>query len=340
MDIHFTPAVRSCGALAAAMLACGFGAAPVRAELACGDLLSGVVEIRTQIDRDARTADSLGREREGTGIVIDGGGLVLTIGYVMVEAVSAEIITSDGRTVGAQPLGYDNETGFGLLQAASPLKVRPVRIGAAAAVKAGDSLLAVSRGGVSTGVHVVARHAFAAGFEYLLDDAIFTAPSHPDWSGAALFGRDGRLVGVGSLALGSMAGEGPGGRQDAARQDGNLFVPVDPLMAILADLIADGRPALSPPWLGLFTDEIDGRLVVARVTPGAPADRAGVNRGDVIVGVNGAPPRDLADFYRKVRAIGHAGTDVPIAVEQHGERRELVVHSLNRLDYLKLRSSI
>jgi len=286
MDIHRTPAVRSCAALAAAALACVFAAAPARADLACGDLLSGVVEIRTHIDRDARTADSLGREREGTGIVIDGRGLVLTIGYVMVEAVSAEIVTSDGRTVGAQAVGYDNGTGFGLLQAASPLKVRPVRIGTASTVKAGDPLLAVSHGGVSgvTGVHVVARRQFAAGFEYLLDDAIFTAPPHPAWSGAALFGRDGRLVGVGSLALGSVSDKGDG-------QDGNLFVPVDPLMAVLADLIADGRPAVSPPWLGLYTDEIDGRLVVARVTPGAPADRAGVNRGDVIVGVNGSLPK-------------------------------------------------
>lgn len=335
MHVHRSPAAGSCGPLAAAALVCTFATAPARADVTLGDLLSGVVEVRTHIDREGRTAESLGREREGTGIVIDGRGLVLTIGYVMVEAVSAEIVTGDGRTVSAQALGYDNETGFGLLQAASPLKVRPVRIGTASAVKAGDPLLAVSHGGVAgmTGVHVVARRQFAASFEYLLDDAIFTAPPHPAWSGAALIGRDGRLVGVGSLALGDVSGKGDG-------QDGNLFVPVDPLMAILADLIADGRPAVSPPWLGLYTDEIDGRLVVARVTPGAPADRAGVSRGDVIVGVNGVAPKDLADLYRKVRALGHAGADVPIAVEARGGRRELTIHSLNRLDHLKLHGSI
>jgi len=316
-------------------VACASSVLPARAELALDELLSGVVEIRTHIDADARTADSLGREREGTGIVIDGQGLVLTIGYLMVEAATADIVTGDGRTVGAQALAYDNETGFGLLRAVSPLKVRPVSIGTASAVKAGDRLLAVSYGGVSGvgAVHVVARREFAASYEYLLNDAIFTAPPHPAWSGAALIGRDGRLVGVGSLALGDVSGRGEG-------QDGNLFVPVDPLVSILADLIAAGRPAVSPPWLGLSTDEIDGHLVVKRVTPGAPADHAGVKRGDVIVGVNGETPKDLADLYHKVRALGHAGVDVPLELLNQGEVRAVIVHSMNRLDHLKRHGSI
>ena len=324
----------ACRLLAGATLISTFCSAPARAELALDQLLSGVVHIKAHIAPDGRTAETLGHEREGSGIVIDDNGLVLTIGYLMVEAVSAEVVTNDGRTVGAQAVGYDNESGFGLLQATSPLKVRPLQMDAASAVKAGDPVLVASWGGVSalSGVHVVARREFAASWEYLLDEAIFTAPPHPAWSGAALIGHDGKLLGVGSLALSDVSGNGEG-------QNGNMFVPVAPLMPILADLISSGRRAVSRPWLGLSTDEIEGRLVVARVTPGAPADKAGVKKGDVIVGVNGETPKDLSDFYRKVWALGPAGTVVPLEVLQNPQRRGLLIHSINRLDDLKLNSS-
>jgi S1-C subfamily serine protease len=297
-------------------------------------VLSGVVHIKTFINPDGRTAENLGREREGSGIVIDSNGLVLTIGYLMVEAASAEIVTNDGRTLAADVVGYDNETGFGLLHALTPLKVRAVEMGKSSTVKRGDPMVVASYGGVTGAlpVHIVAKREFAGNWEYMLDEALFTAPPHPSWSGAALINHDGKLVGVGSLIVGDTSGTGDGPR-------GNMFVPIDRLPPILGDLIADGRPSSAHPWLGLNTDELGGRLVVSRVTPGAPAEQAGLRRGDVILGVNGDEPKNLADFYRKIWAQGSAGADVPLDVLQNHQRRHVDVHSINRLDQLKLKSS-
>jgi serine protease Do len=312
----------------------GLGCA-AQAQSSLDDLLSGVVHIKTFISPDGRTVENLGRQREGTGIVIDSNGLVLTIGYIMVEAVSAEIATNDDHTIPANVIAYDNETGFGLLQAIMPLKVRPVPLGKSAAVKEGDPVVIASYGGPRgmTPAHVVAKREFAGNWEYMLDEAIFTAPPHPAWSGAALINHEGRLVGVGSLIVGDTSGKGDGVR-------GNMFVPIDRLPPILADMIAQGHPGEpAHPWLGLNTDDVSGHLVVSRVTPGAPAEKAGLRRGDVILGVNGETPKDLPDFYRKIWAQGAAGTDVPLDVMQNHERRHVEVHSINRLDHLKLKSS-
>ena len=321
--------------LAGVALAVALGA-PVRAEqLSLDELLSGVVHIKTFINPDGLTRENLGREREGTGIVIDNGGLVLTIGDLMVEAHAAEIVTNDGHTVPANVVGYDNETGFGLLQAITPLKVRPVAMGKSSEVKNGDPVLIAAFGGRAgtTAAHVVSKREFAGNWEYMLDEAIFTAPPHPAWSGAALINHDGKLVGVGSLIVGDASGKG-----DSVR--GNMFVPIDQLPPILGDLIAAGHP-LQPahPWLGLNTDDVGGRLVVSRVSPGAPAEKAGMRRGDIIVGVNGQTPKNLPDLYRKIWAQGAAGASVSIDVLQGHERRHFDVLSINRLDLLKLKST-
>jgi S1-C subfamily serine protease len=318
---------------AAVMVALG---APVHAGApSLEELLSGVVRIKTFINPDGMTRENLGREREGTGIVLDDAGLVLTIGYLMVEAHAAEITTNAGHTVPANVVGYDNESGFGLLQAITPLKVRPVSMGKSSEVKTGDPVLIAAYGGPggTIGAHVVAKREFAGSWEYMLDEAIFTAPPHPAWSGAALITHDGRLVGVGSLIVGDTSGKGDGVR-------GNMFVPIDRLAPILGDLIAEGHP-LRPahPWLGLTTDDVNGRLVVSKVTPGAPAEKAGLRRGDVIVGVNGETPKDLPDLYRKIWAQGAAGANVPLDVLQDHQRRHVDVQSINRLDLLKLKST-
>jgi S1-C subfamily serine protease len=309
--------------------------APARAA-SLEELVSAVVRVKTFINPDGRTVESLGREREGSGIVIDEDGLVLTIGYLMVEAHAAEIVTNAGRTVPAEIVGYDHETGFGLLRATAALKLKPLAFGKSADVKARDPVLIVGSGGADAvqPAYVVAKREFAGNWEYLLDEAIFTAPPHTAWSGAALITRDGKLVGVGSLIVGDASGNG-----DA--NPGNMFVPIDRLPPILGDLLADGRiSGAGRPWLGVTADETRGRLTVARVTPGGPAERAGLQRGDVILGVAGDAPRGLADFYRKIWAQGGAGAIVPLDVLHGGDKRRVDVKSINRLDHLKLKSTL
>ena len=299
------------------------------------ELLSAVVQIKTYISPEGRTVQGLGKERSGSGIVIDQNGLVLTIGYLMVEAYAAEVV-SGNRTVPAQVVGYDHETGFGLLRTTEPLKVRPLQFGKSAELGDKDPVLIASFGGadMAAPAFVVAKREFAGNWEYLLDEAIFTAPPHPAWSGAALISREGRLVGVGSLIVGDATGT-------TQHFPGNMFVPIDRLPPILGDLISDGRVSgPAKPWLGITADEARGRLFVTRVTPGGPGEKAGIRPGDVIVGVKGDTPKTLADFYRKVWAVGPAGTDIPLDILQGSETRRIAIKSINRLDHLKLKSSL
>lgn len=313
-----------------AVLASGMAARAQATSL--DELVAAVVRIKTHINPDARTIENLGRDREGSGVVIDQSGLVLTIGYLMVEAYAAEIVTRDGRTVPANIVGYDHESGFGLLRSIEPLKLKALALGTSADVKESDPVLIASGGGRLQPARVVAKREFAGSWEYLLDEAIFTAPPHPAWSGAALISREGKLVGIGSLIVANA-----GGGNDATA--GNMFVPIDRLAPILGDLLADGRADGARPWLGLTTNEVAGRLLVARVTPSGPAQKAGVARGDVIVGVAGERPKGLADFYRKLWAHGRAGAVIPLDLERGGAERRIDVPSIDRLDHLRLKST-
>ena len=332
------PISRRSGPAAAALImaaALATGSALGAEPLALENLLSGILHVKTVINPDGRTVENLGHERDGTGVVIDDKGLILTIGYLMVEAQGAEVTTNDGHTVPAAVVGYDAETGFGLLRAITPLKAHAVAFGKSAEVKVEDRELAVSYGGEDAidPVSVVARRAYAGSWEYLLEDAIFTAPPHPRWSGAALINRAGNLVGVGSLMVRDAVG-----KDDDVR--GNMFVPIDRLPPILDSLIATGRSAgPGRPWLGLITEEFHGRLVIASVTPDGPAQKAGLQHGDVILGVDGKTPETLAEFYRDVWAAGDAGVSVPLDVMQGGAKRRIAVRSMNRLDHLRLKSS-
>lgn len=226
-----------CAALAA-ILVLLVSVSAVPAQLASiEELVSAVVRINTHITPEGRTVAGLGREREGSGILIDSDGLVLTIGYLMVEAYAAEVVdNNNGRTVPANVVGYDYETGFGLLRTIEPLKVKPMPLGKSAQIKEGDPVLIASFGGRSmvAGAYVVAKREFAGSWEYLLDEALFTAPPHPAWSGAALINREGKLVGVGSLIVGDATG-------GSDKTPGNMFVPIDRLPPILADLMASRR---------------------------------------------------------------------------------------------------
>jgi len=315
--------------LAAPVAACAQAATPIE------ELAGAVVHIKAFINPDGRSVQNLGGEREGSGIVIASDGLILTIGYLILEAHSAEVVTNSGHTFPANVVGYDHETGFGLLRAAGALGLRPIPFGKSADVKEQDRLLVASFGGTDMvlPVRVVSKREFAGSWEYLLEEAIFTAPPHPAWSGAALINREGKLVGVGSLIVGNASGSGSG-------TPGNMFVPIDRLGPILADLIAEGRvQGPAHPWLGMTMEDIGGRLQIIRVAPGGPAEKAGLQRGDVVIGVGGRNASGLADFYRKVWARGAAGASIPVDVLQRAEMRRIDIHSMDRIDHLRLKST-
>ena len=309
---------------------------PVGAALAGPrEVVQAVVGVRAEVPAEARTADTLGRERLGSGVLIDGSGLVLTIGYLVLEAAAVDVYDAQGRRVPAEVVGYDHETGFGLVRAAEPLGAPPVPLGRSAEVKVGEPLLVLSRAGRLEGreAKLVDRREFAGYWEYLLPDALFTTPQHPAFGGAALIDKDGRLVGIGSLGVPDAAGSGLASR-------GNMFVPVDALGPILADLIASGhRDGARRPWLGLTTREHAGRLIVAGVGDGSPAAAAGVQPGDALPGLCGQPMTGLTDLYRKVWGLGDAGVKVPLKVMRGPRTLDVDVASIDRLRWLRLRQS-
>lgn len=296
------------------------------------DSLEAIVELRAMIPADARTADSLGTEREGTGVVIDDAGLIVTIGYVVLEALEVEIVGSGPEPLPASIVAYDHRSGFGLLRAARELDVEPIPLGSSADVATMQPLLAVSHVGEieAKGVYVVDRRDFAGYWEYLLEDAIFTSPPHRQFGGAALLDQSGRLVGIGSLVVGDAAIRG-------RPVPGNMFVPIDALKPILGDLLDSGRRSEPPrPWLGAHFEEQRGRVVVTRTAPDGPAAAAGIEADDLVLGVGGAPVEGLADLYRKVWARGDAGVEVPLQVLRELEVTTTVVRSGDRHRYLRL----
>jgi S1-C subfamily serine protease len=292
---------------------------------------AAIVKIETRAVPDARSAATLGSEREGTGIVIGRDGLVLTIGYLLVEADEVNIIDGRGRTLAARVVAYDHVSGLGLVRPLAPLDVAPLKLGESSKLTETDPVLIVNYGGRADAsrAYVVSLRPFTGNWEYMLDRAIFTSPPALNWSGAALIGSDGGLVGVGSLILRDATDAEP-------HLPGNMFVPIDTLKPILADLIKTGRRSEpARPWLGVAADELQGRLIVVRVSPEGPADLAGVQRGDIILAVGGEGVHSQADFYRKVWGRGPAGTDISLRVLQGIDVREIKVHSIDRLEYFR-----
>ena len=297
-------------------------------------LFGAIVKVNVQAVPEARSSATLGAEREGTGVVIGENGLILTIGYLIVEADEVNIVDSKGRTLAAQVVGYDHATGFGLLRTITPLDVKPVRLGDSAKIAERDPVMIASSGDDNVSfAFIVSKRAFSGSWEYALDQALYTSPPTLNWSGAGLFDRDGKLLGVGSLIVRNATEEEP-------RIPGNVFVPIDLLKPILADLVKSGRRAgPARPWLGVAADEVQGRLVVARVSPDGPADRAGVKTGDIILAVGGESVRTQADFYKKVWARGGAGAEIPLKLLQGVDLREVAVVSIDRVEYFKPRTT-
>jgi len=291
------------------------------------DALS-VVKVHAKVLPNARSMSTLGPEREGSGVVIDSEGLVLTIGYLVVEAETVDLLTADGRAYPATVIGYDSATGFGLLRALRPLPVKPVQIGQSATVADRDLVLIVGFDGVAP-AYVVSRRPFVGYWEYLLEDAIYTAPATVNWSGAALLNREGKLLGIGSLVVSDAMGS-------RSHVPGNLFVPIDLLKPLLGDLIATGRSSARPrPWIGVITEEVQGNVIVTRVSPDGPAADAALRAGDVIVGVGGESIKGQADFYHRLWSRGDAGVEIPLDVLRDGRVEKIPVRSMDRDKYFR-----
>ena len=287
-----------------------------------------LVAVRATIPDDAFTADALGTRREGSGVVVRDNGLVLTVGYLITEAEEIWLTRHDGIVVPGHALAYDQGTGFGLVQALGALDLPALEFGNSKRAKVGDEIMLADGLGQAVEGEIVARQEFAGYWEYLLDNAIFTAPAHPSWGGAALVGADGKLLGVGSLRLQMSQGE--------AVEDINMIVPIDLLPPIFDDLVTRGAVAQPPrPWLGAFSAEYNGEVVVMSVADNGPADKAGLKRGDIISDVKDKEINGLADFYRSVWASGPAGTELPLRVVRDGRETWLRVKSIDRAAALK-----
>ena len=290
-------------------------------------VLQSVVGLRATMPADAFTAESLGTERAGHGIVIRNDGLILTIGYLITEADQVWIHLADGHAVPGHALAYDQASGFGLVQALARIDLPALPLGSSGLVKLDDKVVIAGAGGRkrSVAAKVVGKQEFAGYWEYVLDEAIFTSPAHPNWGGTALIGPGGDLLGIGSLQL-----EASGGT------DINMVVPIDLLKPILDDLLMHGRPK-GPvrPWLGLYVADAEDRLVVMGLASGGPAQHAKIESGDAVLAVNGEGVDGLADLFRKIWAMGPAGVEVPITLARDGQTFDVTVKSGDRNMLLK-----
>jgi S1-C subfamily serine protease len=292
--------------------------------------LASVVGIRTVVPADAFSAETLGTERAGNGVLIREGGVVLTIGYLITEAEQVWLTFSDGQTAAGHVLGYDQETGFGLVQALARIELPALPIGKSNELQVGERVVVGGAGGRhrSVAARIAARQEFAGYWEYVLDEAIFTAPAHPNWGGTALIGSTGELLGIGSLQL-----EQP---KDAGNEHLNMIVPIDLLKPILDDLLTVGTRNRPPrPWLGLYATEVNNRCVVVGLSNRGPARKADLRTGDIVLAVGGSQVSDLAGLFRRIWSLGNAGVEVPMTIYRDGRTMELKVPSADRRRFLK-----
>ncbi len=292
--------------------------------------LDALVQVRAEIPEDAFTAPLLGTERVGNGVVISDDGLVLTIGYLITEASAVWLTTNRGGAVAGHPMAYDQATGFGLIQPLGRLNLPPLERGSVASCRVGDPVIVAGHGGLARSLRaqIIAKREFAGYWEYVLDEALFTTPAHPQWGGTALIGEDGRLLGIGSLLVQEMFG--------GKAVQGNMFVPIDLLEPILDDLTKLGRANRPPrPWLGLYAAEAGRHVAVAGLAASGPAERAQLQTGDLLLEVAGEPIAGLPDLFRKIWRLGPAGTEVPLTISRDGAVSRVLVHSRDRQQFLK-----
>jgi len=296
------------------------------------EILKAIVKIEALVPSDARSAKSLGTERSGHGAVIGNDGLILTIGYLILEAESVTVTQHDGTQLPASIVAYDHNSGFGLVRTSKPVDAAPLTLGDSSMIKAGSLAIAVSHGGpaMALPVKIAARRDFAGYWEYLLEDALFTIPPYSNFGGAALLNEDGLLVGIGSLLVVDAAEPGTYG-------PGNMFIPIDHFKPIREELVANGRTTKpNHPWIGLYTEEARGRLFVQRVAEGGPSDDAGLGAGDIVVSVGNSPVLTQQDFYRSLWSYGEPGARIPLTVlTANAGVRTVEIVSIDRYSWLR-----
>ena len=293
-------------------------------------VLSAVVAVTARVPNDAFTAETLGTERSGNGVLVRDDGIVVTIGYLITEADEVWLTTGDGRVVAGHVIGIDQNTGFGLIQALGRLGVPPLKLGDSTRIMPGEPVLVGGAGGrtKSIAAKVLARQEFAGYWEYLLEDAFFTAPAHPHWGGTALIGQNGDLLGIGSLQLQHQTA---GGKIAPM----NMMVPIEFLEPIFDQIIEQSERAPPRPWLGVFVSEDDDKVLVVGLAGNGPAKRAGLRDGDTILAVDGQAIDSLSGFYRRLWALGEAGVDVPLTLEREGDIFDVRIASADRRRLLK-----
>ncbi len=293
--------------------------------------LGSILALRSKTPEDGFTAHALGTERGGSGVLVDRSGLILTIGYLVAEAEEIWLFDSHGAAIQGDVIAYDFVTGFGLVQALGRVDAEPASLGSSASVHVGDRVVFASSGGLphSVDAQVVSKREFAGYWEYVLDEAFFSTPVHPSWGGAGVFDRAGDLIGIGSLFVGDARGHG-------SPSEGNMIVPIDLAKPLLAQIKGGSSIQRPPrPWLGFYTAEADEHLFVAGLAPDGPAEKAGIQTGDLVLEVGGAPVGGLADMLRTIWSLGEAGVQVPLTVVRNGRAVAVTVLSADRSDFLK-----
>ena len=292
--------------------------------------LAAVVGVRAEIDDDALTAAALGTEREGNGVLVDDG-VVLTIGYLITEASRVWLLGEGGEVSQADVIGYDQQSGLGLLRPLTRFPLPTLPLGSASGLAPGDPVLVAGIGGRESALkaEVLTRREFAGYWEYVLDDAVFTTPAHPFWGGAGLLTMDGRLAGIGSLYVQHLD-------ENGETTSGNMCVPIDLLPPVLDDLLRYGRRSgPARPWLGMLVQEVAQHLVVSAVYPGCPAAQAGIEVGDIVQSVDGQEVDGLADLFRTIWSRGPAGTEMTLLTLRGPNHARVVVRGVDRNDCLK-----
>jgi S1-C subfamily serine protease len=290
--------------------------------------VQAVVGVQVRATEGARSAETLGRERSGSGVVIGADGLILTIGYLMLEADAIQVTTHDNRVIPARAVGYDLATGFGLVRPLLPLRgIQPVALGTARDTPVRSALIAAT-GGEDGGMgltQLLSARPFSGYWEYHIEGALFTSPPLRNHSGAPLFNQRGELLGIGSLFVGDTMGDSKG-------IPGNMFVPVDLLKPILAEMQQTGSTRVSHrPWLGLTSTEQGGRVQIVRVNRDSPAAAAGLGAGDIVLAIDGERVNTLEAFYKKLWARSDPEGEVVLTILHGAEIRQVTVKAVDRM---------